>query len=24
MDASVSEVHNSDIIWNAAYRAENP
>jgi len=24
MDASLSELHNPDIIWNAAYRAANP
>ena len=24
MDASLSEAHNPDIIWNAAYRASNP
>jgi len=24
MDASVSELHNPDVIWNAAYRAQNP
>ena len=24
MDASLSEVHNGDIIWNPAYRADNP